>query len=218
MIRKQSSRKTMAGKGKKEGRDGASGMPRAPMEFEATFKSFKRLRFAAGSSGTITITRANLLDLMVLASGTTTAYRLFDAVKLNGIQIWGPVDTAEGAYETVSVQWLSTYAPAIVESASGIGTAFGPRLSTRPPAKSLAGFWSLTGISESDVLCVISGANSIIDLLLEFRIQNNLFAETAPASVTVTSATVGTVYCTYLDFVQNGSSSTVVPVSYLSIK
>jgi hypothetical protein len=166
----------------------------------------------------ITVTRANLLDLMVLASGTTTAYRLFDAVKLNGIQIWGPVDTAEGTYENVTVQWLSTYAPATVESASGIGTAFGPRLSTRPPAKSLAGFWSLSGVSETDILCVIQAQNSVIDLLLEFRVQNNLYGETAPVSITVSGATVGTVYCTYLDFVQNAGSSTVAPVAYLSIK
>jgi hypothetical protein len=166
------------------------------------------------------VSRATLLDLMVMAVSATAANRIFDAVKIRRIRIWGNAPGAGAvAARTSSVQWLSTYSPARIVSDSGSGATYGARLSTVPPAMSLAGFWSLTGVNEADALFILElNQGDIVDLDLTFRIQNGIFdASIAPVAVVVIAATVGTVYCLALDFVTAAGSAVVLPVGYITI-
>jgi len=195
-------------------------MPSHPPQIETTFSVGKTLRFTAtaATSGSA-FSRAALLDLLVMAETTTAAGRIFDAVKVRRIRIWGNAPGAGAvAARTSGVQWLSTYSPAKVVSDSGSGATYGARISTKPPAQSLAGFWSLTGVNESDTLFVLQlNVGDVVDIDFSFRLQNNIFGTDIPAAITVVAATVGTVYCMALDFANAGAAATILPVEYITI-
>jgi len=194
-------------------------MPSKPPQFAATFCVGKTVRFTATAAGTFTITRASLLDLFVMAETTTAGGRIFDAVKVRRIRIWGNAPGAGAvATRTSGVQWLSTYSPAKVVSDSGVGATYGARISTKPPALPLAGFWSLTGTNEADELFVLQlNLGDVIDIDLSFQVQNNIYGTDVPAAVVLVGATVGTVYCLYLDYTVFGAAAVIMPVEYNTI-
>jgi hypothetical protein len=108
------------------------GMSMKPPQFESTFAVGKTVRFTATAAALIEVTRASLLDLFVMAETTIAAGRIFDAVKIRRIRIWGNAPGSGAvAARTSSVQWLSTYSPAKVVSDSGSGASFGARSSLR---------------------------------------------------------------------------------------
>jgi hypothetical protein len=194
-------------------------MPSKPPQFEATFVVGKTVRFTATAAGSIPITRGALLDLVVMATTTTAANRIFDAVKVRRIRIWSnPPGAGAVATRTCGVQWLSNLSPSKVVSDSGVGATYGARVDTKPPAMSLAGFWSLTGVDETEQLFYLQlNQGDVIDLDLSFRIQNNLFGTDPPAAVTVIGATVGTVYILALDFVDFAAMAVILPVEYITV-
>lgn len=150
------------------------GMGLKPPQFESTFQVSKKLRFTATAAITTAILRGGLLDLLVAAQTATAAGRIFDAVKVRRIRIWGNAPGAGAvATRTSGVQWLSTYSPAKMVSDSGSGATYGARIDTKPPAMSLAGFWSLTGIGESEALFALQlNQGDVVDIDFTFRLQN----------------------------------------------
>jgi hypothetical protein len=190
-----------------------------PPQFESSFAVAKTVRFTATSALTFSVLRASLLDLFVMAETAVSAGRIFEAVKVRRVRIWGNAPGAGAvATRTSGVQWQSTYSPSKVVSDSGSGATYGARISTKPPAMSLAGFWSLTGVNETDALFVLQlNQGDVVDLDLTFRVQNNIFGTDVPAAVTVIGATVGTVYCLALDFFTDVAASVVIPVEYATI-
>jgi len=190
-----------------------------PPQLEATYSVGKTIRYTATAAVNVVVSRGQLLDSLVLATGSTAAYRVLDAVKVRSIRIWGNAPgTGAVQARTSSVQWLSSYSPAKVVSDSGVGATYGARVYSKPPAMSLAGFWSLTGINESEaVFWLTLNEGDIVDLAVSARIQNNVNGEDAPAAVTVVGATVGTVYQLALDFVQSGAAAVIIPVAYNTI-
>jgi hypothetical protein len=190
-----------------------------PPQFESTVSVAKTLRFTSTSAANVTITRAAVLDLLVMASSATAAYRLFDAVKVRGIRIWGNAPGAGAvATRTSGVQWLSVYSPAKIVSDSGSGATYGARITTKPPAMSLAGFWSLSGINEGEDLFTLQlNQGDVVDIDFTFRLQNNFLGVAVPVAIVIVAGTVGTVYCMALDFAQSGAAAVVVPVDYTTI-
>jgi hypothetical protein len=199
-------------------------MPKKPPQFESTITIGKTFRFSCTTGGVKSITRAQLLNLLVMngsVSGTAN-YRLCDAVKIRRIRIWSnPPGVAQGAANSVAVslQWFSEYGPTKVVSDSGIGFSDGAKLSTRPPPMSLASFWSLTGTSEAVVLFDMAlNKGDVIDVDLTLRLQNEVLvasgAEVPTLVVSTALGTQGVVYCLSLDL---NTTASVPPVGYATL-
>jgi hypothetical protein len=200
-------------------------MPPKPPQINTSWIVGKTCRFNKVTSTTsYGVTRAALLDLFVMATSSTAAYRIFDSVKLRRIRIWGqpPGSAAPGSANVApissAVQWLSSLGPSKVVSDQGIGSAFGSRLDTRPPKNSLASFWSLTASDETEVLFYVTlNPGDVLDLDLTCTIQNNLYGGDAPVSITIIAGTTGTVYMTALDISASGAGALILPVQYNTI-
>lgn len=112
---------------------------------------------------------------------------------------------------TASIEWLSTYGPS--KEVSDTGTPLHPALLiSSPPPQSLAGFWSLTGVNESDQLLALTvPIGAIVDVWVEQIVNDGQTPVTQSISNT---ATAGQVYALAFDGV---SSNKLVPVSYTTI-
>ncbi len=186
----------------RKGRKPSKVIPNRPPQYEASVTFGRKFRFSCSTAATTSsITRAQLLDLIVLNAAANTNYRMIDAIKVNRIRIWGqpPGNAGAGVLAPVAVQWLSENGPTKLISDSGIGSTLGARIDSRPPPMSLASFWSLTGTGEAVTLFVISAnAGDIVDLDCSVRFQNqSLTAAGAEAVTTVASTAAGSVGVVY---------------------
>ncbi len=195
-----------------------------PPPIPQTLSIFKRLRFVAGvnNPGGYSITSTDLLDLYCMATATTTAYQIFNAVRVVSVEVWAPgaLDTASSApvINTCFIEY-----PALV-AATGLGgrsvrmvdtsTSLDEPAHVRaaPPEESYAAMWAFnTSIAGTNVMFNIGGPISgfVVDVTLELTIRDSALA---PQTVTgsVSGATVGQVYVRALDSTSVGS---LVPVS-----
>jgi len=190
-----------------------------------------RYRFIGGSIGTFPVTRKMLLDIFVQGDSTTSYSRIWSNVKLRKIEVWGgtlstTATTNVVPFTSVSLEWLSTYGPGNVKSDTG-NFERPPHLECRPPPRSLAGFWSLVGSNESDVIFKLSGsssaiasgpfigvpAGSIVDLHLQVTNQDD---EAVTLYTALSGVTVGQNYVR--DFVTApGVSPGFAPEAYTTI-
>jgi len=179
-------------------------------QFRSTVQFKHQFRFFESSSDNVahSITRGDLLGVLQLLDETNHSYRLLSGVKLNRVEIRAPTASSDSAPLTISVEWTSTLGPS--SEVSDTGTPLHPPLIvTSPPRNSLASFWSLTGFSESDVLCVINAVpNCFIDVWLDMVLQDG--QSPVGTSVSGTGITVGQVFEQYLD----GNGGSLYPVSY----
>jgi hypothetical protein len=179
-----------------------------PPTFRSTFELKKKVRFVTTSSSTgVVFTRGNFLNLLLMANSTTTTSRLFEAVKVNRVRIWGPpgIATSPSAYVSneVSVQWLSNLGKSSAKSDSSmsIEPSF---VDYRPPRLSLAGFWSLSGENESEELVeLVFPSSAIIDFDLQIVLEREFPTSGPTGSALVPSQT----------YIHTGLSG-VVPVDY----
>lgn len=177
----------------------------------------RTVRYATTAAmGQVAITRAMLLNHQIVnTAGTTTNYRLSESVRIKSVEIWSL--NHSGTSNTCAIEWTSEYGPASLVSDTSLGTAIPLHIKTSPPPSSLASFWCVSGANESQGICNITtgGDSDIIEVVLEYVIQNFGLGIGAPTAVTSTAAgTVGTVYTTYLDGVVSGKCR---PVSLNSI-
>ncbi len=188
-----------------------------PTQFNSTVRFTRKARFVCGtSSSTLNLTRAMLLNHLVVAKTTTTATRLLSGIRLAHIQIWyfptGNAASEQYVPNTVSVEWTSTYGPSVIVSDTSLSIEPASIL-TKPPKDSLASFWSLTGTNESDVLAILTLlARTVIDITYECVLQNG---ETPVGLSPTTVMTAGAVYMSYLDGI--AGSGNISPVSYSGI-
>jgi len=188
-----------------------------PPSLESTIAFGRTVRFTASNSGVHSITRAQLLNLLVMTTGANVAYRICESVKVRRVKIWGnpPGLAAAGVVPPCSVQWFSEAGPSRIVTDVGMGSTFGAKINTTPPQQSLAGFWSLTGTNEATVLFDLGcEAGDTIDVDLTFRVQNQFMtaagAETATSVSTTAAGTVGVVYGLSLDL---NTTATLPPVA-----
>lgn len=177
-----------------------------PPSLESTITFGRTVRFTAANSGVHSITRAQLLNLLVMTTGANVAYRICEAVKVRRVKIWGnpPGIVGVGIVPPCSVQWFSEAGPSRIVTDVGMGSTFGAKINTTPPQQSLAGFWSLTGTNEATVLFDLGcEAGDTVDVDLTFKVQNQFMtatgAETATSVSTTAAGTVGVVYGLSLD-------------------
>jgi hypothetical protein len=135
-----------------------------------------RLRYLLKTSGVAAkqISFQNLLDTLIVATGTTTASDLFQAVKVRGVEIWCPSNvgngTATGVAAAVSLEFNGTTAGAIGDQDYHTDTSMGiqpAHIKARPSARSQAAQWQLYNAGPAMKLTLPQG--SVIDVELSFR-------------------------------------------------
>jgi len=191
-----------------------------------------RYRFITGSAVSPMVTRKMLLDIFVQGNTTTTYSRVWAAVKLRKVEVWGGAQSTTTTtnvipYSSVSLEWLSSYGPAVVKSDSG-NFERPAHIECRPPRRSLAGFWSLVGQNEADVLFKFSGsltgvglgpltgipAATIVDLHLQVT---NLDDEGVTVYSAITGAVAGQNYVRDFTTAPGSSSPNFSPEGYTAI-
>lgn len=196
----------------------------SPPSFNSSVRFSKRVRFSntSGSTVAFTIFRHSLLSMFCMGVTDSVAYRTLNAVRLRRIEVWalsgfGTSSSSDNATGTISVMWQSNYSPEAI--ISDTGTVFRPaHLMTRPPKDSLASYWSLGGINESEPLFSLQlPQQTIFDLIVDCVVQNNALNDQTPISVTPTtggSLVDGRMYIPYLDGPSSGAG--LAPTDYPS--
>jgi hypothetical protein len=175
--------------------------------FIPTLKVNHKFRFLNSSGSTKTITRAELLNLYCMATGTTTSSRIIEAIRVKSIEIWTNPPALGAAPLTVSVEWVGVQAPSTIISDTSMGV-LPAHVRTRPPPRSSDQWWSMTGQNENDpLMTIIAPAESVLDLQVAIRFVDN---EAATSGDSPTGANSGQVYFNYLDGI---AGATWAPVS-----
>lgn len=175
-------------------------------QYAADWRLTRKYRFAATAAVSTTITRANLLDLVVLPTTTSACYRLFTSVRVVSIEVWGEDPLFASAATEVEVEWTSEDGPNTSVSSMSCGDQ-PAHIKTRPPKRSLAGFWGDAGYDESTQLFTISvPIGSTIDLMVETVMP--AFSGVSLGPTSVANLTVGQVTMVKLD----GKSGVLTPV------
>jgi len=183
--------------------------PRPP-SFDSNFEFFKRIRFVTTAPITRSlITRGQALDVLSVATTTTSLYRLLGSVRISRVEIWAPpgVPDTDSAYTSnaISVEWLSSYAKSKTRSDSSMSIE-PSHLVFKAPRMTLAGEWSLSGSNESENLLALTAPSSaIIDIDFHMILQKS---ETPTVLLPFgTGFVVGQIYVlTY--------NTSIVPVDY----
>ncbi len=196
-----------------------SGNQNPPM-LDVSIHASHRFRFVNnGSAFTGAISFEDLQDLMCVATGATAAFRLWDAVKLKEVEVWG-ANSAGNASNTVQVEYLDSLllgGPGKTFSDTALGLQNIAHVRCKPPKGSRASFWlnNTTGAPGNDynLFNLNVPLGGVVDISLEFVFYDN----DNPVAVTgtVTGATVGKTYCRALDSAQN--TAILLPVGYDTI-
>jgi len=156
------------------------------------------------------VTRGNMLNtLFVNFGGGTTNARLISGIRLKRIEIY-----STGNDTAISLEWLSAYGPTRELTDQSLSTASVACIRSSPPPQSVAGFWSMTGVNESEVLLTITtaGTATIVDAWVDMIMYDG---ETPVVVNTSASGVAGQTYMSYFD--GPGSGATFVPQSYTTI-
>jgi hypothetical protein len=199
------------GRSNKRGRGGATILQ--PPRLVPTMKLSHRFRFttAANNFGGGSITRKNLLNLMLYTPTAITSVRLMQAVRLKRVQIWTNPSVLGAAPVICAIEWLGQNAPStLVEDTSmGIRPA---HVDCRPPPSSSDRWWSISGFLETDVLFNLTAPpNSVIDVTVEIRFVE---AEAPTAGDVPAGAIIGQLYGNYLDGLASGL---LAPAGYVAL-
>lgn len=178
---------------------------------DSTIKISHRARYTCTTNSVINITRANMLNTLIMnINNTTTNGRLISGIKLNRIEIYGAPSGP------IALEWLSTLGPTRELSDRSLTNSAIPCIKSSPPKQSLAGFWSMTGSQESDVLCTIttngSGAACTVDVWTSIILMDG---EPIVGVTTTSTGTSATLYLTRFD--GPGASAVLIPDNYTTI-
>lgn len=163
------------------------------------------MRFVADTSSVtnVAITRAMLLNLWEVALTSNTATRLFNSVKLLGVETWAPTANNGGFNQgRTSIEWVGDHGPSVKHSDAGMTINPG-HVSTSPPPESSARWWSTSGVNESEDLFLITlPVGGVVDVFLLCSLFDN---EAPVAGDAPTGATAGKQYGNYLDGLSGGT-------------
>jgi len=155
-----------------------------------------RMRFAALAAAETNFTFQNLLDTILVATSATTATDLFEAVRINSIEIWAIA--ALGTPATVIAIFDGTTVGAAGDQKTHTDTSVGvepAHVKARPDPRTQAGQFQANSAATAFILTVPAGA--IIDVSMTLR-QPVLGTVVASQNVLV-GATAGAVYYRGLD-------------------
>jgi len=193
-MHRKSKRKQV--KGTRRGSREISGLGHIP-PFTPTIRTIHKFRFVNGTNaGAFTIVRQNLMNLVLYTPTATTSVRLFEAVRLVGLELWSSPTALGSQASELALEWLGENGPSTLVSDSAIGVS-PAHIRSRPPPRSSCEWWSMSGQQEADdQFTLILPANSTIDVTMALRVVET----EAPTSGDVPAgATVGQLYGNYLD-------------------
>jgi hypothetical protein len=155
-----------------------------------------RMRFAAIAAANVNITFQNLLDMVLVAVGTTSAFDLFQAVRVNSVEIWAIA--ALGTPATAILVFAGTTVGAAGDLKTHTDTSMGvepAHVKARPDPLTQAGQFQASSADVAFLLDVPAG--SVIDVSVTLRQPVDGIA-VASQNVLV-GATTGAVYYRGLD-------------------
>jgi len=175
-------------------------------QVQSTVRITKKLRFNVTANLSAAITRGNLLNLIALATTTSVSYRLIDAIRIVSVEMWGEDPAFAAAATSVVLEWVSEDGPNVTTSCQSAATQ-PAYLKSRPPARSLAGFWSDSGYDEAtELMSLTAPIGSTIDLTVELCLPQQKGGVAGPTSAA--HLVVGTLYWVPID----GSTGVAKPV------
>ncbi len=183
-----------------------------PPPFQPNLIVQRKFRFessAALTSSPVTIN--DLFDLVCMAATTTSAYGVYNSVRLRSVEIWGPM-ASDLKPVTVSVEFLSLNlgTPRTLFSDTSMGSSICAHVRAKPPVKGASAMWLLKG--GTSIFNLTLPANSIVEVALDLVLQDGSGAQAVSAAVA--GATVGVLYVRSLNAI-NGNN--LVPLSFPTI-
>jgi hypothetical protein len=184
-------------------RPGDKGMPiivalTHPPMIQPQIRHFQRLRFVVnGGVNNASFTFTNLLDAILVATGATVGYQVFDQVKIKFVELWvSPLQGSAAntaALTSVTVTWPGSDGDARVISDTAMGSE-PAHVMTLPSKLSLAAFWN--GPSATTAFQLICSVGAVVDVGVAYR-----NSDSAPVAVAnpLVGATVGQFYYRGLD-------------------
>jgi hypothetical protein len=154
------------------------------------------MRFAAIAAAVTNFSFQNLLDTILVATGAASAADLFEAVRVNSVEVWAIA--ALGTPATVILLYDGSTVGAAGDQKTHTDTSMGvepAHVKARPDILTQAGQFQASGAAVAFTLDVPAGA--IIDVSMTFR-QPVLGVATSSQNVLV-GATTGAVYYRGLD-------------------
>jgi len=193
------------------GQGNLSNIPRPPA-YTPTMNFLHKFRFnSSTNAGAFTITRGNLLNMVLVATSAVTTARIFQAVRLRRVEMWTNPVAAGADPVNIFLEWLGAYAPSTVISDLCMGL-IPAHIRASPPKASSDMWWSMSGSNESEQLFSMTvEANTVIDVTLEVRLVEQ---ESPTAGDVPAGATLGRLYGDYLDGV---TSSKLAPDAYQAL-
>jgi len=183
---------------------GRAGDTRLP-PFVPTLSLSHKFRFQNGAnSGSYTITRGNLLNLLLVTPSAITSARILQAVRLKRVSVWANPSALGAAPTEIELEWFGENSPSttISDSTMGVRPA---HIDSAPPPSSSNRWWSISGTLESDpMFAMVLPADCIIDVTLELRLVE---AEAPTAGDVPAGATIGRLYGDYLDGIASAKLS-----------
>jgi hypothetical protein len=155
-----------------------------------------RLRFTATAASANAITFQNLLDTILVATSATTASDLFEAVRVNSVELWAIA--ALGTPATVILIFEGLTAGAIGDQKTHTDTSMGVQpahVKARPDKLTQAGQFQASSAAPAFRLNVPAG--TIIDVSLTLR--QPMLGENVSSQNVLVGATAGTLYYRGLD-------------------
>jgi hypothetical protein len=157
----------------------------------------QRFRFQCLTAGSQTVTFADLLDLYLVATAATVVYDVFDAVRVNFVEIWS-ASVSFGAPLSIYLEFNGANTAGLTGNARAYSDTV---MSTEPahllckPGKNTAsGMWNESSANAAWSMTV--PVNTIIDVDCSFR---NLISPPQAAQNNSAAATVGQFYYRGLD-------------------
>jgi hypothetical protein len=194
-------RRNRKSKRSRKPRNRGGGSQLQPPAFKPTLSLSHKFRFTCAAGGTVQVNRANLLNLVCVATTATTTVRVIEAIRLRRVEIWTNPVALGSPPTTCQLEWQGSNAPSTVISDTSMGVR-PAHIRTSPPPNSSNRWWSMSGTDEGDVLFdMVLPANSIIDVTTQVRMVEQ---ETPTAGDVPAGATVGRLYGDYLDGIISG--------------
>jgi hypothetical protein len=157
----------------------------------------QRMRFQCTTAGTQSITFQNLMDAYLVATTATAVFEVFDAVKINFVEIWS-APVSFGAPLSIALEFNGGTTAGIVGDARAFSdtsmSSEPAHIKCRPSARGNVGMWNEA--SGNTAWTMTTGVNAIIDVDVSYR---NLISAPALAANLAVAATPGQFYYRGLD-------------------
>jgi hypothetical protein len=195
MMRKQLKQKPRANR--KGGRGGRGEMISHPPQIPSYgITRDVRVRFESPAAVNAAITFQNLLDVFLVATGATTGFDVFDAVRVNSIEVWA--SAILGTAVTATVVFEGTTAGAQGDQKIHTDTSMGiqpAHVKARPDPRTQAGQFQASSAANAFILEVPAG--TVVDVSISLR--QPLLATAVAVQNPLVGATTGVFYLRGLD-------------------